>query len=65
MDKSISQTLAEIREKTSAPKSQEVKYNAQGFEIRKVEPMKEGREEVTLNEHDVFPQINWQDNDKN
>ena len=65
MASSISQTLAEIREKTSEPKSTEVKYNAQGFEIRKVEPMGEGREEVTLAETDVFPQINWQDNDNN
>lgn len=64
MDKSISQTLAEIREKAREPKEYVDPYNDAGF-LKHPESMKEGREEVTLAETDVLPQVYWQDSDKN
>lgn len=39
MAQSISETLAHIREEVSKPVVREIKYNAQGFEIRHYEPL--------------------------
>lgn len=58
---SISQTLADMRISLSILKDKSVRYNAQGFEIRTHEPLIGNREEVTLNESDVFTPFYWQD----